>query len=265
MTLDLNKIDGLEVNWTSSENMASVANGSVQSIITSPPYWDLKDYGHDGQIGRSDQSYEEYHDRMSNVWKECYGVLRSDGTMWIVVDTVMKRGDLQLLPQHIVERCEDIGFRLQDVVVWYKPTAIAGMTDRNVVNKKEYIIYLSKESNHKFNQLEQSENGKEDPAINGNGCLGNLWRFPVKRGTVGQNVLHKAPYPASLINRIVKLSTDPGDIVLDPFLGSGTTAYSALDLERQCIGYELNTEFREIIADRLSDLHQRSLTEFYET
>jgi len=261
---ELDQIEGLDIHWTSSESMAAVSENSVQSVITSPPYWDLKDYGHEEQIGRADQSYEDYHNRMAKVWAECYDVLRSDGTMWIVVDTVMDRGDLQLLPHHIVERCEEIGFHLQDMVVWYKPTAIAGMTERNVVNKKEYILYLSKQKEHKLNGLENSENGEEDPAIGSTGRLGNLWRFPVKRGTIGQNVLHKAPFPVSLINRIVKLSTDPGDIVLDPFLGSGTTAYSALDLDRRCIGYELNTEFQDVIADRLSDLQQRSLHEFSE-
>lgn len=260
--IDPNDITGLEVHWTTSEDMTAVPDNSVQSVITSPPYWDLKDYGHEQQIGRSDQSYEEYHERMSRVWSECYDVLRDDGTMWVVVDTVMDRGDLRLLPHHIAERCEGLGFHRQEMVVWYKPTAIAGMTDRNVVNKKEYVVCLSKQPNHKFNQPEDRENGVEDPAIGDSQGLGNLWRFPVKRGTVGQNVLHKAPFPVSLIDRIVKLSTDTGDTVLDPFLGSGTTAYSALNLDRNCIGYEINADYREVVADRLSDVYQRSLEEF---
>jgi site-specific DNA-methyltransferase (adenine-specific) len=181
--------------------------------------------------------------------------------MWVVVDTVMQNGDLQQLPYHIAKRTEELGFVLQDMVTWYKPTAIAGMTDRNVVNKKEYVVYLSKQKNHKFRESEAG-NGLEDPAIADNYRLGNLWRYPVKRGTAGQNVLHKAPYPLSLINRITKISTEPGDTILDPFLGSGTTAVSALDLDRQCIGYELNREFEEVIAERLGSLRQRSLTDF---
>lgn len=262
MTIDPEAIDRLEVHWTSSEDMRAVEEGSVQSVITSPPYWDLKDYGHEEQIGTEDQSYEQYHDRMATVWSECYDKLRSDGTMWIVVDTVMNRGDLTLLPHHIAERAEEVGFTLQDLIVWYKPTAIAGMTDRNVVNKKEYIVYLSKNPDHEFHDVEDRENGIEDPAITGDGALGSLWRFPVKRGTAGQNVLHKAPFPVSLVDRIVKLSTNPGDVVLDPFLGSGTTAYSALGLDRRCIGYEINDEYETIVGDRLEGLRQRSLLEF---
>lgn len=262
MTISIGDFTGLDVYWSTSESMSEVEDETVQSVITSPPYWDLKDYGHEDQIGREDQSYSEYHNRMAKVWSECYDVLRPDGTMWIVVDTVMDRGDLTLLPYHIANRCQEIGFYLQDMVVWYKPTAIAGMTDRNVVNKKEYVVFLSKEKNHMFQDEEKRENGEEDPAINGNDQLGNLWRHPVKRGTVGQNVLHQAPYPSSLINRIVKLSTNPGDIVLDPFLGSGTTAFSALSLYRRCIGYELNSEFEEVIIDRLAELQQRTLSEY---
>lgn len=254
-------IDGLDVHWNTSEELSAVADGTVQSVITSPPYWNLKDYGHEDQIGRGDESYEQYHDRLETVWDECYDALREDGTMWVVVDTVMKRGDLRLLPYHIAERAENVGFVLQDMVTWYKPTAIAGMTDRNVVNKKEYVVYLSKSKDHKF-RAEAGQNGPEDPAVADSHRLGNLWRHPVKRGSVGQNVLHKAPYPISLVDRIVEVSTDPGDTVLDPFLGSGTTAEAALELGRQCVGYELNEEFRELIEDRLASLQQRSLTEF---
>jgi len=252
----------LTVHWQTSEDM-SVVDGEVQSVITSPPYWDLKDYGHDEQIGASDESYEVYLQRMKTVWQECYDVLSEDGSMWIVVDTLMESGDLRLLPRHIAEDAEDVGFRLEDMVVWYKPTAIAGMTDRNVVNKKEYIVYLSKSEEHELNHAE-GMNGVEDPAISEESDrLGNIWRFPVKRGSIGQDVLHKAPYPIALTDRIVNISTEDGDTVLDPFLGSGTTAYSALSHGRKCIGFELNQGFEEVIADRLSDLSQSTLYEWY--
>lgn len=255
---DFDLFDGLQVYWKSSENMNDVDEKSIQSIVTSPPYWDLKDYGHINQIGTSDESYDHYHSRMQTVWRECYEKLKPDGTMWIVVNTVMDRGDLQLLPYHIAERAEEVGFTLQDVITWYKPTAIAGMTDRNIVNKKEYVIYLSKSEERKI-WTDSSRNGYEDPAISDDHRLGNLWRHPVKRGTAGKNVLHKAPFPASLVERLIKISTSQGDIVLDPFLGSGTTAEVALELGRQCIGYEINPEFADVIKKRIG---QQTLTDF---
>lgn len=258
---ELDDFPRLDIYWESSEDMSKIPDNSVQSVITSPPYWDLKDYGHEGQIGTSDESYDHYHERMDRVWSECYDLLQDDGTMWIVVDTVMEDGDLKLLPYHIAERAEDIGFVLQDMVVWHKPTAIAGMTNRNVVNKKEYVVYLSKNKGHKFNSGDVT-NGVEDPAVSAENPLGNIWRHPVKRGSVGNNVLHKAPYPTSLIDRIVSISSDEGDTILDPFFGSGTTAKSALRLNRKCIGYELNEDFEDAIAERLSELKQQSLTDF---
>lgn len=255
---DFDLIDNLNIYWKSSENMDAVDENSIKSIITSPPYWDLKDYGHENQIGTADESYDHYHSRMQTVWNECYEKLQDDGTMWIVVDTVMEKGDLQLLPYHIAERAGEVGFLLQDIVTWYKPTAIAGMTDRNVVNKKEYIIYLSKSNKHKL-QFDHGTNGYEDPAISDDHRLGNLWRHPVKRGTIGQNVLHKAPFPSALVERLIKISTSPDDIVLDPFLGSGTTAEIALELDRKFIGYEINSDFKEIIEERIG---QQTLTDF---
>ncbi|WP_440007700.1 DNA-methyltransferase [Halomicrococcus sp. SG-WS-1] len=258
------EMDGLRVHFQSSEDMSDVESGSVQSIITSPPYWNLKDYGHEAQIGTADESYDHYHERMKRVWAECYDVLSETGTMWIVVDTVMNRGDLRLLPQHIANNAEDVGFEHWDTVVWYKPTAIAGMSKRNVVNKHEYIISLSKTEDVFLNTTPDSPNGTEDPAVLESGALGNLFRHPVKRGTAGQNVLHKAPYPQSLIDRLVRISTELGDTVLDPFLGSGTTAKSALEHDRDCIGYELNEEFEDVLRERLgvAEEDQQTLTEF---
>lgn len=255
---NLGLADGLKVYWESSEDMSAVDNESIQSVVTSPPYWDLKDYGHENQIGTADESYDHYHSRMQAVWSECYDKLRDDGTMWVVVDTVMEDGDLQLLPYHIAERAEETGFILQDMITWYKPTAIAGMTDRNAVNKKEYIVYLSKDEEPKF-RPDSGTNGYEDPAIAEGHRLGNLWRHPVKRGTAGQNVLHKAPFPSALVERLINISTSPDDIVLDPFLGSGTTAEVALELNRQCISYEINSEFKEVIKERIG---QQTLTDF---
>jgi DNA modification methylase len=259
---DLASFPDLDIHWASSEEMSTVDDGSVQSVVTSPPYWNLKDYDHEGQIGATDESYEVYHNRLQAVWSECYEKLRNDGTMWVVVDAVMEQGDMQLLPLHVAERAQSEGFHLQDVIVWHKPTAIAGMTDRNVVNKKEYILYLSKREEHKFRMDAKDENGVEDPAITDNQRLGNLWRYPVKRGTAGQNVLHKAPYPITLINRIVRISTEARDTVLDPFLGSGTTAYASIDLNRKCIGYEINRKFENTIRQRLSTLQQSALSEY---
>jgi len=239
----------------SSEMMDQVPNNSVQTVITSPPYYDLKDYGHKDQIGAEDSSYKEFHKRLSTVWGECFEKLRHDGTIWIVADTRMdNNGNLTLLPYDIIEHAEQTGFHHVDTIVWYKPTSLGGMNPKILANKKEYVLLLSKSDDPKFNQKIKLDNNVEDPAISDDGRLGNLWRFPVKRGSIGKNNLHKAPFPLLLVKRMIKLSTDSGDAVLDPFLGSGTTAFAALELERDIFGYEINPEFESIVRERLESL-----------
>jgi site-specific DNA-methyltransferase (adenine-specific) len=174
--------------------------------------------------------------------------------MWVVVDTTMHEGDLQLLPFHVAEDAQSEGFKLRDVIVWYKPTSMGGLNPNMVVNKKEYVVYLSKGNSPKVRTEIPSDNGLEDPAITENGDLGNLWRFPVKRGSLGNNILHKAPFPVGLAKRMIRISTDPWDKVLDPFLGSGTTACAARALSRQWVGYEINRDFERVIRDRLDQV-----------
>lgn len=219
----------------SSERMTKVRDGTVQAVACSPPYWRLKDYGHADQIGRG-ESYERYHERMDAVWRECRRTLRDDGTMWIVVDKVWEGGDLVHIPLHIAQRCQRIGFALQDMIVWNKPTAIAGMTPRKSVNKHETIVVLSK------------SRGGAKLSAEGH----DLWRVVVKAGSIRRTPEHEAPYPEELIARIVAASTDEGDLVLDPFLGSGTTMKVAVGMGRRCVGYEINEAFKPMIEARVA-------------
>ena len=226
--------DGWRARFASSERMRDVEDASVQAVVCSPPYWDLKDYGHDAQIGRG-EPYERYHDRMDRVWRECRRALRDDGTLWVVVDKVMSKGEVVPIPFHIARRCEALGFTLQDLVLWHKPTAIAGMTPRSLVNKHETIVVLSK---------------TKRPRLRADG-LTDLWRVVVKSGSIRKTPDHEAPYPEELIAAILRCATDPDDLVLDPFLGSGTTAKVAVSMGRRCVGYEINPAFRTLIEERM--------------
>jgi len=175
--------------------------------------------------------------------------------MWVVVDTTMdSNGNLCLLPQDVIDRAKQIGFEHLETIVWYKPTSLGGMNPKLLTNKKEYILLLTKSNTPKLNTEIELENGVEDPAISDDQRLGNIWRFPVKRGSIGTNNLHKAPFPSALVKRMIRLSTEVGDTVLDPFLGSGTTASAALELEREIYGYEINPEFEPILKERLETI-----------
>ena len=226
--------EGWEARFASSERMAAVEDGSVQAVVCSPPYWDLKDYGHADQIGRG-EPYARYHARMDRVWAECHRALRDDGTLWVVVDKVMSKGEVVPIPFHVAQRCAALGFTLQDLVVWNKPTAIAGMTPRSLVNKHETIVVLSKSKRPKLRA----------------GRLTDLWRVVVKAGSIRKTPDHEAPYPEELISIILGCATDAGDLVLDPFLGSGTTAKVAVSMGRRCVGYEVNPDFRPLVEERM--------------
>lgn len=242
-----------DIHFATSEKMDKVPDSSVQSVICSPPYWYLKDYEHPDQIGHG-ESYGRYHERLNLVWSECERTLQPDGTMWIVVDKIWHESDVVHIPYDIAVNCQKLGMYLQDLVIWNKPTAIAGMNDRNLVNKFEYIVFLSKEPRgFKFRQPEESKRPPPDFAPK-TGLLTDVWRFPVKAGSIRKTPNHKAPYPEELIARIVSVSTDEGDTVLDPFLGSGTTMKVALEVNRRCIGYEINDAFEPMIVDRLRTL-----------
>ena len=242
----------MKLYWQSSEDMSEIDDQSIQTTITSPPYFDLKDYGHYDEIGSADNSYEVYLTRLRRVWSECYKKTTEGGTLWIVADTTMSEdGKIRLLPQDIADQATEAGFSHLETIVWYKPTSLARMNPKLLANKKEYIMVFSKGDNPKLETTISRDNGKEDPAISTNEPLGDLWRFPVKRGSLGGNVLHKAPFPKGLVKRMIKLSTDSGDTVLDPFLGSGTTAQVAIELDRDIYGYEINEEFKPVINERI--------------
>jgi site-specific DNA-methyltransferase (adenine-specific) len=246
------------IYFKTSEKMLEVEDDSVQAVVTSPPYWNLKDYGHASQIGFG-ESYEKYHERLNAVWSECKRVLRQDGTMWIVIDKITQTEEITHIPYDIAHYCRTLGFLLQDMIIWNKPTAIAGMSPLNLVNKFEHVLFLSKSKDVKLRKPKEQKQMPPDWTKEST-RLTDFWRIPVKAGSIRKTPAHEAPYPDELIRRIILLSTDERDIVLDPFLGSGTTMKVALQLNRSPIGYEINPDFAPVIADALRGLQPPHLT-----
>ena len=251
------------VYFKSSESMKEIASEKVQAVITSPPYWNLKDYEHTEQIGHG-EGYEKYHQRLNGVWAECKRVLKRDGTLWIVVDKIHSRGEVLHIPFDIVRNCRELGLLLQDIIVWNKPTAIAGMNPINLVNKYEYVLMFSRSKSFKVNNRAGVDVKAPDRTTDN--FFSDLWRIPVKAGSIRKTPNHEAPFPEELIHRIISICSDKDDLILDPFMGSGTTLKAALELERKCTGYEINSEFAEMIADRLlrleNSLSARKLTDY---
>lgn len=231
------------VIFGTSERMTKIPNGSVNVVVTSPPYWDLKDYFKEGQIGQ--ESYQTYLNRLYNVWKGCYDKLSEDGSLWLNINIRTKNGSVILIPRDFVLQCKKIGFHYKGVLIWHKSSGIP-THDKNIVDRHEYVLVFSKSEklniNSRICDFSDYKNGK----ING----GLFWNINRKAGSVGKQFIHPAIYPNDLVSRIIQITTSENDMVLDPFLGSGTTLIAAIKEGRNCIGYEYNEGFKELIISR---------------
>ena len=230
--------------WGTSERMTHINNESVKVVITSPPYWDLKDYFKTGQIGQ--EGYATYLSRLNLVWKGCYDKLSDDGSLWINVNIRVKNGKPILLPHDIIAQCKRIGFHYKGVIIWHKSSGIP-THEKNIVDRHEYVLVFSKGRKLIVNDSITHYTDYKNDSING----GLFWNINRKAGSVGKHFMHPAIYPNELVARIVRSATNTGDTVLDPFLGSGTTVIAALNEGCNAVGYEYNEGFKELIDSRI--------------
>ena len=230
-------------------------------VVTSPPYWNLKDYGGvQEQIGQ--ESYEVYLQRLGQVWQECHRVAKDDAVM--IVNVNSRRHKKQFYPLAFDIARFAGGWRLWDVMLWYIPNALPQPNhymERLFDNKFEYLLVFIKgdPEKHTFHKPRVPQKYlTADPRShkkNENGrCLGNIIRVPAYRPpNVKKMGYHVAAYPEELVALLLETYTDPGDLVLDPFVGSGTTLKVARHMERAGVGYEQNTSFRELIKGRIEE------------
>ena len=235
-----------DVIWGTSEDMSSIKDGSVNVVVTSPPYWDLKDYFKKGQIGQ--ESYKQYLDRLYCVWSECYKKLSPDGSLWLNINIRVKSGKVILIPRDFIQQCKKIGYHYKGVLIWHKSSGIP-THERNIVDHHEYVLVFSKSPKLQINKKILEYPDYKNQKIN----KGLFWNINRKAGSVGKHFIHPAIYPNGLVTRIVEITTKKGDLVLDPFLGSGTTLISSILAGRNCIGYEYNEGFKELILNRISN------------
>lgn len=233
-----------EVIWGTSENMGTLRDGCIDVVITSPPYWDLKDYYKEGQIGQ--ESYRAYLDRLMTVWRECYNKLADHGSFWLNINIRVKNNRVILIPRDFVQQCREIGFHYKGILIWHKSSGIP-THDKNIVDRHEYVLVFSKNEHLSLSEAIASYADYKNPKMNG----GLLWNINRKAGSVGKKYIHPAIYPNELVARIVECSTVEGETVLDPFLGSGTTLIASILEHRNCYGYEYNEGFKDLILDRI--------------
>ncbi|MBK7098055.1 MAG: site-specific DNA-methyltransferase [Sphingobacteriales bacterium] len=242
--------------------MSELKEESVHLIVTSPPYWQLKDYGTENQIGFHDD-YETYINHLNLTWQECFRVLHKGCRLCINIGDQFARstyyGRYKIIPIHteIIKFCEMIGFDFMGQIIWQKATtmntsggaSIMGSypNPRNGIVKLDFeYILLFKKQGHAPNPTKEQKQNSAMTNEEWNTYFNGHWYF-----SGAKQDKHLAMFPEELPHRLIKMFSFPGETVLDPFMGSGTTALAAKNLNRNSVGYEINPDFIPIIKEKI--------------
>ncbi|MEM3192893.1 MAG: site-specific DNA-methyltransferase [Candidatus Parvarchaeota archaeon] len=230
----------------SSEKMTELPDSSIHLAVTSPPY-------NVGKLYDSDMTLSEYRSFLLSVWKEVYRVLVPGGRICV---NIANLGRKPYIPLHafIIEDLLSLGFLMRGEVIWNKGSTASSsvawgsyLSAKNPVlrDSHEYILIFSKDTFSRYVKDEMKSTLSKDDFIN---LTKSVWSFSAESAT---RIGHPAPFPVELPARCIKLYTFEGEVVLDPFIGSGTTAVAAVELNRHYVGYEVNADYVKMAEKRI--------------
>ena len=255
------------VTGDSNRILSLLPDRAFQSCITSPPYWSLRDYGIDGQIGL-EGSVTEYLAKLVAVFEEVRRVLRDDGTLWLNIGDSytsggrtwrapdkknpvramdvrpptphgLKAKDLVGIPWRLAFALQAAGWYLRSDIVWNKPNCQPESVKDRPTKAHEYIFLFSKSEKYAYDPSAVRGPNRRN--------LRSVWDINTRPFPEA----HFATFPPELVENCLLLTTKPGDLILDPFVGSGTSAEVALKLRRRVLGIELNPDYVAIAQRRL--------------
>ena len=282
-------VERLEINdqivyFKNSEKMDEIDNESITLVVTSPPYWNVRDYG-GKQIGLG-QTYEEYISSLNKVWKECIRVLQPNGKISINVQPLPIAADKSGFDFRVIYNIMndiELFFRKNDCFLsgmhyWDKSNFINNVSwgsypkPTNITSNTSFeqiFTFVKKGKTRKIEKSAMDENllQKEEWLHWAVRCIWDDISPVIKINQKKENLFgHSAPFPEEIPYRLIKMHTVEGEKVLDPFLGSGTTLKIARLTKRKGIGYEINSEYRNLVQNRiLEDWKPQTIESGYRT
>lgn len=248
-----------------------IPDGLVHSIITSPPYWSLRNYGVPGQIGL-EENVNDYIQALVNVFEEARRVLSPRGTLWLNIGDSytsggrtwrapdkknpirametrpptpegLKSKELVGIPWKLAFALQQAGWYLRSDIIWHKPNAMPESVKDRPTRSHEYIFLFTRSEHYFYDNTAVREPGKSN--------LRSVWNINTRPFPDA----HFATFPPELVEQCLLLSSRPGEIICDPFMGSGTVGAIATQYGRAFLGIELNPEYIEVTRRRFGKIH----------
>ena len=278
------------------EVLKQMPSESIDMCITSPPYWNMRDYGDKNQLGL-EYTTSEFIDNLYNVFHELKRVLKDEGSLWINIRDTYSKGvkrcgvknkSLSMIPERLIIKLLDDGWILRNDIIWHKPNAMPDSCKNRFTVDYEHLYFLTKKDKGyyfktQYEPYTSNIKSKKDNINNNNdkdkrsalieskmvrhGANGTTLNSPSKWSDKGRikrttwsistkayKEAHFATYPTELIECPIDAGCPEGGIVIDPFIGSGTTGVVAKKQGKHYVGIELNKEYIEIANNRIEKL-----------
>ena len=266
--------NGIFICGDSREIEEHFQHESIDFVVTSPPYWAIRDYGYENQIG-FEQSYDDYLDDLRRVFAGCFKLMKDERWIAINVGTVVSKEGMKFLSGDVVRICEEIGFIFRKDIIWYKPRGqTKWQRGGTQFTTNPYPRHFNTNINHEFillftkgdvprrgweeaDDLTKEKFGKyidyERPYLRK--VAYSVWEItPVNSPRLDEK--HAAPFPEEIPRRLIELFSYPGETVLDPFAGAGTSLRIAKELGRDPAGVEMSKEYYKAAVKRLAETPQ---------